>query len=453
MFPAEVLRTTPFRLALGASVILAASMALVFALITWQAERFENARIDRVIAAEATSLAREKPATIRWHVDRHFDEALRSIPITSVFDAAGHRVTGDVARLPPGFPADGRAHRATVEIEGGPALAIRAVAVRLPAGGTLLIGRDMRELASLRAIVLRALALGFVPALGLSLAGGALIGYRALLRVRDMHRAIARIMAGGLHERLPTGDGVDDLDLLARSVNRMLERLELLVSEVRGIGDDIAHDLRTPLARVRATLDRARARGAERAAVDDAIDRAIVDLDRVFAVITALLRIAAIETDRRVAGFGDVSLGAIARDALEFYEPVAEARGIALSLREAEGGDAVVRGDPDLLMEAVANLLDNAIKFTGAGGHVLVSVRDGLISVADDGIGLSEIDRAEVLKRFYRADRSRHVPGNGLGLSLVAAIADLHQAEVVIEPNGCGSRFSLRFGTRRLTGG
>ena len=425
-------------------------MALVFALITWQAERFENARIDRLIATEAASLAREAPATIRWHVDRHFDEALRSLPITAIFDAAGRRVDGDVARYPAGLPADGHVHRTAVAIEGGRTLGIRAVAVRLPAGGTLLIGRDMRELASLRSIVLRALALGFVPAFALSLAGGALIGYRALLRVRDMHRAIAHIMAGRLHERLPSGIGVDDLDLLARSVNRMLDRLELLVSEVRGIGDDIAHDLRTPLARVRATLDRARAHGVDRAAVDDAIDRAIADLDRVFVVITALLRIAAIETDQRIAGFGDVSLGAIARDAFELYEPVAEGKGIALRLDEASGGPTTVRGDADLLMEAVANLLDNAIKFTEPGGRVGVTVTDDLLSVADDGIGLSDADRGSVLKRFYRADRSRHVPGNGLGLSLVAAIADLHEATIVIEPNGKGSRFSLRFGASRL---
>ncbi len=451
MFPAEILRTTSFRLALGASAILLLSTAVVFALITWQAERFENARIDRLIAGEAASLAREQPATIRWHVDRHFDEALRSLPVTGVFDRDGRTVDGDLAGLPTDFPVDGRVHPTVVGI-GGRALAVRAVAVRLPSGGSLLIGRDMRELASLRSIVLRGLALGFVPALALSLVGGALIGYRGLLRIREMHRAIARIMAGGLHERLPSGGGRDDLDLLAGSVNRMLDRLELLVSEVRGIGDDIAHDLRTPLARVRATLDRARTHAVDRAGIDDAIDRAIADLDRAFTVITALLRIAAIETERRVAGFGDVSLAPIARDAVEFYEPMAEAKGIALLLDVAADGSVPVRGDPDLLMEAVANLLDNALKFTPPGGHVTVTVRDGLLTVADDGIGLSEADRGSVLKRFYRADRSRHVPGNGLGLSLVAAIAALHDTEVLVESAGRGSRFSLRFGRRHLNG-
>ena len=427
-------------------------MALVFATITWQAERFENTRIDRLIAGEATSLAREAPATIRWHVDRHFDEALHALPITAIFDAAGRAVDGDVERYPAGLPADGRVHRTAVAIEGGRMLEVRAVAVQLPTGGTLLIGRDMRELASLRSIVLRALALGFVPALALSLAGGALIGYRALLRVRDMHRAIAHIMAGRLHERLPSGAGVDDLDLLAGAVNRMLDRLELVVSEVRGIGDDIAHDLRTPLARVRATLDRTRTHAIDRDGVDASIDQAIADLDRVFAVITALLRIAAIETDQRIAGFGDVSLGAIARDAFEFYEPVAEAKSISLTLEVAPGGQATVRGDPDLLMEAVVNLLDNAIKFTEPGGHVAVTAADRLIVVEDDGVGLSEVDRGSVLKRFYRADRSRHIPGNGLGLSLVAAIADLHGAEVMIDARARGSRFSLRFERRRLNG-
>ncbi len=447
----DLLRTTPFRLALGANLILAASMALVFALITWQAERFENARVDRLIASEASTLAREAPDTIRWHVDRHFDPALRSTPITALFDRAGRATEGDVARLPDGLAPDGRAHRVLVAFPGGRTLAIRAVAVRVAGGGTLLIGRDMRELNSLRDIVLRALALSFVPALGLSLAGAVLIGTRALSRIRTMNDAIDRIMAGGLDERLPEARSGDDLDRLARSTNRMLERLERLVHEVRGVGDDIAHDLRTPLARVRATLDRARAHGGDRVALEAAIDRALADLDRVFALITALLRISAIETEQRRVAFGQASLRAIAADARELYEPIADAKGIALTLDGGgDGGDeGVVVGDADLLMEAVANLVDNAIKFTEAGGHVTIGVgrrgEGALLTVDDDGIGVAPDARGLIAKRFYRADRSRHVQGNGLGLSLVAAIASLHAAELLIEANGRGSRFGLLF--------
>ena len=445
MLPAEVFRTTSFRLAVGASFVLATSMACVFALVSWRATIFERTRIDGLITAEAASLAPESPATIRWHVGRHFDASLRSIPLAGVFDQDGKVVAGDLAALPAGLVPDGRAHQVSAELEGGHLLAVRATAARLPDGGLLVLGRDMRELASLRGIVLQALTLALVPALLISLAGGALVGFRTLRRVRAMHQAIDRIVAGGLHERLPASAAADAIDLLARSVNRMLVRLEQLVGEIRSVGDDIAHDVRTPLARARATLERARMHDVEREAAQDAIARAIVERARGFALVTALLRIREIEAAERRSAFTAASLADVAADAVELYEPVAEAGGIVMVLEAVHR--APVRGDPDLLMEAVANLLDNAVKFTPAGGHVRVTVQEdagaALLTVDDDGVGLTEDERRSVLKRFYRADRSRHVPGNGLGLSLVAAIMTLHDGRVVVEPRDTGSRFGL----------
>ena len=322
-------------------------------------------------------------------------------------------------------------------------MAIRAVARVLPYGGLLVIGRDTRDLAELRRIAFRALTLGFAPALLMALGGGAVLGYRALVRVGDMHRAVEGIMTGGLGGRLPERGTGDDLDLLAGSVNRMLDQIERLVDEIRGVGDDIAHDLRTPLARVRATLDRTRTRDLPPAELRHAIDRAVGELDRLFTVITALLRIAEIESQRRRAGFARVELAAIAADAVELYEPVAEAKEVELTLRVDAA--AAIDCDRDLVMEAVANLVDNAIKFTPGGGHVLVEVAGPVVAVVDDGIGLSEEERLQATKRFYRADRSRHVPGSGLGLSLVAAIVDLHGAALEVTSEGRGSRFSMVF--------
>lgn len=447
----RLLRTASFRLALGASGILAGASLVQLGLVWWQSGRFETARIDRLLADAAGSLAREAPADIVWHVGVRWSPTLRSLPIAALFASDGRRLAGNVDAVPADLPADGTPHAVTAYVAGRP-VAIRAIARRLApplgAGQMLVIGRDMRELGEVRRIVLRAVVLGFLPALLLALAGGAVLGHRALLRVGDMHRAVETIMAGRLDRRLPAGGTGDDLDLLAGSVNRMLDRIERLLGEVRGVGDDIAHDLRTPLARVRATLDRTRGRALPPEALHAAIERAIGELDRLFAVITALLRIAEIESGRRRAGFAGADLREIAADAVELYEPVAEAADITLRLAPGEG-DAAIEADRDLLMEAVANLLDNAIKFTPAGGHVTVAIEPRTISVTDDGIGMSDEERGAVTKRFYRADRSRHVPGSGLGLSLVAAIADLHAATLEIRSGPTGSRFALVFPERR----
>ena len=442
MFPAEILRTASFRLALGSSAILAGALLVQFALITWGTAAFETRRVDRLLRLEVAALAAEQRPTAAFYVRAHFDRSLRSIPVAALFDRAGHRLDGDIDRYPEDLPLDGVAHRITVRLDDGRSLPIRAAAATLPDGTRLLIGRDMRQLADLRRIVLQALAASFAPALLLSLAGGAILGYRALVRVGDMHRAIERIVGGGLHERLPVAGTDDDLDRLAGSVNSMLERIERLVAEARGIGDDVAHDLRTPIARIRATLERARDRDA--ATAQHAIERAIAELDRAATVVTALLRIAEIEAVRRRAGFADTSLREIAADAIELYEPIADAKNLSLTLDAPD--DATVHADRDLLMEAAANLLDNAVKFTPEGGRITVAVRANRLCVTDDGIGLTDLERASVLRRFYRADRSRHVPGSGLGLSLVAAIAGLHDASVEIESRRPGCCFALVFG-------
>ncbi len=435
-------RTASFRMALGGSLIMVAAAALQLVLVSWQTTRFQTARASRILTSEAAQMAREAPPVLRSYVERRWAPDLYVIPVAGLFAADGHRIAGNLDGVPRALPADGAAHAATGRIGGRP-VAIRAVAAPLAGGGLLVIGRDLRDVDELRRIALRALLLGSAPALLVSLGGGALLGYRALVRVGDMHRAVEAIMAGGLDRRMPLGGTGDDLDLLAGSVNRMLDRIERLVSELRGVGDDIAHDLRTPLARVRATLDRTRTRALPEEELRLAIDRAVGELDRVFAVITALLRIAEIESQRRRAGFARTELAAIAADAVELYEPVAEAKLVALGLR-LDAPEAI-DCDRDLVMEAVANLIDNAIKFTPEGGHVRVEVVGGTVAVVDDGIGLSEEERLSATKRFYRADRSRHVPGSGLGLSLVAAIADLHGATLEVESEGRGSRFGLVF--------
>jgi signal transduction histidine kinase len=253
-------------------------------------------------------------------------------------------------------------------------------------------------------------------------------------------------VAGDLRERLPTRKSNDPFDQLAASVNLMLGEIEALVHEIAGVGNDIAHDLRTPLTRVRARLERGRARATTLEELRTVVDQSITGLDQSLAVVTALLRIAEIEHNRRLEGFSQVQLAPLMREVGDFYEPMAEDKHVALQVEAA--GEATVHGDRDLLFEAVANLVDNALKFTPEGGRVTLGLlrRDGesVIRVKDTGPGIPEAEREAVVKRFYRSDKSRNTEGLGLGLSLVAAIVKLHGFRFTIAAGpGCTTEIAF----------
>jgi signal transduction histidine kinase len=220
----------------------------------------------------------------------------------------------------------------------------------------------------------------------------------------------------------------------------MLTKIEALIHEIAGVGDDIAHDLRTPLTRVRVRLERGREHATTLEELRTVADQAITGLDQSLAIITALLRIAEIEHSRRLEGFSEVRLAPLVREVGDLYDPIAEDKRVTLRVEAAD--EAIVHGDRDLLFEAVANLVDNAVKFTPEGGRVELALlhRDGeaVVRVRDTGPGISEIEREAVTKRFYRSDKSRNTEGLGLGLSLVAAIVQLHGFRFTIAPGpGC----------------
>lgn len=455
LFQVPLLQTATFRLTIGSAAFMAAALLLQSALIFWQTTAYEIARADLLLSREAALLAaKPQPALDRQLRMRASDDLHLLVPAAGLFDSRLRVLGGNLPAWPQGLVLDGRVHEITVfPTDQGPR-EVRARAQRLPSGDVLVLARGLRDVEELRRIVLRSLMLCAMPSILIAVLGGVWLSHRALLRVGIMHRAIDRIMEGDLHERLPAGpaSGGDDLDRLAGSINRMLGRLEHLLDEIKGVGDDIAHDLRTPLARVRTRLDRARSGPPDGEALRMTIERAIVDLDQCFAVVTALLRISEIENGRRRAAFARVQLEEIAADIIDLYEPIAEARQIALA---AIPGDAApVHGDRDLLIELAANLIDNAIKFTPAGGQVEIGVHASagraVLRIIDTGTGIPPSEREAVLGRFYRSDKSRHVEGSGLGLSLVAAIAGLHNASVTIgdampgaKPPGC--RFEVCF--------
>jgi len=305
---------------------------------------------------------------------------------------------------------------------------VRGVAGRLRDGRLLVLGYDIDELEQVEEIILRALGLGLAPAVLLSLAVGSVLARRGQRRIAALHEAVGKIMQGHLHERLPVRGASDELDKLAVAVNGMLGEIERLVGDIRGVGDSMAHDLRTPLTRVRARLERSRDEARTREEFQAAADRAIIAVDQALAVITAVLRIGEIEHGRRQAAFAPVDLAEVLRDAAELYEPVAEEKGVALRLHL--GLSRPVEGDHDLLLEAVGNLVDNAVKFAPAGTEVLLEVgstpEGASLRIADRGPGILLAEREQVLQRFYRTEKSRTVEGSGLGLSLVAAVVALH---------------------------
>jgi len=440
----EVFRTPTFRLACVSGGAFAICVLMLFGLIQWQAGIYETDRVDRFVERRLHEIAAGDTDAELRRLSRAAEAGPLNESYFGLFAPGGAKRAGNIPRLPANLEADGIARRIDGSALGGTG-PLRMAALVLPDGSTLIIGRDVAELEELQNALLRALEIGVLPAVLLSLAVGAWLGSRAARRVRAIRLTIERIMKGNLQDRLAvTGKG-DDFDSLAASVNDMLNEIERLLEEIAGVGDDIAHDLRTPLTRVRTRLERARLQAATREELVEAVEAAIVGLDQALGIITALLRIAEIEDGRRRAAFGDVDLAALARDIGELYEPIAEGHGVALTV------DAPTRlsvhGDRDLMIEAVANVIDNAVKFTPHGGRVSIAVfaraDRHVIRVADTGIGIPREEREAVMKRFYRSDKSRHHLGSGLGLGVVQAIVTLHGFTVVIDDAAPGCIFEI----------
>ena len=426
----DFVRTTTFRSTLVIAGAFVLCTLVLFSFVYWQTAAYLTSSFDALITGELHIIAAEPPE--RWlpHINERLDNDPRRVRIAGLFGADGHRIAGNLESLPGGLTPDVPADAVVVRVDdqGRETEKVRLATERLPDGEVLAIGRNIEEVAGIANIVRRALMLGLLPAFGLAVMIGLVLSLRARRRLSEVNRRIQRIVTGDLRERLPTHGGNDLFDQLAVSVNRMLGEIETLIQEIAGVGNDIAHDLRTPLTRVRVRLERGRARAATLDELRTVVDQSIAGLDQSLAVITALLRVAEIEHSRRLEGFNQVQLAPLVREVGDLYEPIAEDKRVNLQVEAAD--EAAVHGDRDLLFEAVANLVDNAVKFTPEGGCVTLALlrRDGgsVIRVTDTGPGIPEAEREAVVRRFYRSDKSRNTEGLGLGLSLVAAIVKLH---------------------------
>ena len=419
---------------------------LLFGFVYWRTAVYLMDHNDASLSAELHVFVANTPGQRLQEIDDRLRKDPQQVKIAGLFDHDGRRIAGNVEKLPSGLPLDVPTNAVVVRLDnhGSELQKVRIAAHSLPDGETLVIGRNIDEISAIAKIVLRALALGLLPAIALAVVVGIALSLRARNRLLEVNRRIQRIVAGDLRERLPTRGGNDPFDQLAASVNRMLGEIEALIREISSAGNDIAHDLRTPLTRVRVRLERGRARAGSLDDLQKVVDQSITGLDQSLGLITALLRITEIEHSRRLDGFNEVQLAPLVREVGELYEPIAEDKRIALQVEVAD--EAIVKGDRDLLFEAVTNLVDNAVKFTPEGGRVELALLhrggESVIRVSDTGPGIPEIERQAVTKRFYRSDKSRATEGLGLGLSLVAAIVKVHGFRLTIAP-GCASAVEI----------
>ncbi|MHA6194071.1 sensor histidine kinase [Pseudomonas wadenswilerensis] len=357
----------------------------------------------------------------------------RSFDAYGLFDAQFNALGGQIRQMPPGLGLDGRIHELKRCLDADdprmPADSCDGVALKVPDGRWLVLVRDNGSLFVVTRIILHALLWGLSLTIIPGIAGWYWLRRRPLKRIRAIQATAEQIVAGDLTRRLPLSQRRDELDMLAAIVNAMLDRIERLMHEVKGVCDNIAHDLRTPLTRLRAQLYRIRQQAGDDAPQAEAMEQAIAETDTLMARFRGLLRISELEDRQRRAGFVELQPQEILVELHDFYLPLAEDGEIALSL-EVDGPLPQVFGDHELLFEALANLVGNAIKFTPAGGRVRIAAvpdADGLqIAVEDSGPGIPAEERETVLKRFYRSEEGHKHAGFGLGLSIVAAIVDLH---------------------------
>ncbi|QOZ10529.1 ATP-binding protein [Bradyrhizobium sp. CCBAU 51765] len=427
----QFIRSNTFLWAAAIAATLALFVAALFGFIYWKIDDYLIMRSDRMIATQLNFMAELPPGRLIDAISDHLKQDSRGVQYAGLFDAAGTRLAGNIARLPSKLDVGGPVRSVRLARDGPSTVhdaVVKAAGRRLGDGHILVIGRNVDETREISIVVGQALLLGLLPAFCLCLLAGAWLSIRAQRRVEQVNRHVQRIVAGDLHERLPQADADDPFARLARIVNGMLDEMETTINALAGVGNDIAHDLRTPLTRARLALERGRTHAATLEDLQDIVDKAMAGIDQSLAIVTALLRLAEIESSSRTAGFGDVALDEILRQVCDVYEPIAEDKDIDIDVEIDR--KVQVRGDRDLLFEAVANLVDNAVKFTPAGGRVTLELvsddRAVLVRVSDTGPGIGESEREAVLRRFYRSDKMRNTPGVGLGLSLVAAILKLH---------------------------
>lgn len=440
-----LLRTTAFRLTLTYAVVLSLGAMLLNGLIYWQVAGYMSSQSEKFILGEMHHLSYKPVDSLPDEINRLRDSDLRGIMTYGLFDAQKQHQAGNLQSLPEKMVLDGKPHD---WLDSRFADGAKVIARRLPDGQILVVGYEARTLAGVRVILLRYLgwSAGLILVAGLLFA--VWLGSRPLRRIRNVQAASRRIAEGDFTQRLPISRRGDELDMLSSLVNRMVGEVGRLLAEVKSLEDNAAHDLRTPLNKLRAQLHRAlieydqAPREVLKARLEKSLDAADVLLGR----FRALQRIAEIDARSRRAGVATLVVQPLLEQLFEDYQPVAEEAGIELQLHMEHVPP--LQADRELLAEALMNLLDNALKFTPAGGcirlNILRSEQGTRIEVEDNGPGIAPDQREAVVQRFARGRHEPRASGSGLGLAIVAAVARTHGYQLLLEDAQPGLRVVLQ---------
>jgi signal transduction histidine kinase len=446
----KTLRSSTLKLAAIYIGVVCAAVLGLFAYVYWSAVSFTHEAIERDISAEQALLigaySRGGPGPLATQIGHRIDDGHFSNWSYLLADRSLAPLAGNLAAWPSGLT--GQSGRIDIPVpQRGRKAKTRVAYTTLPGGDRLLVGRSLDDLDDFDSAFALALGLAVGLFVLLAVAAGISTSRRSVSRIEAINRASREIMRAGLGQRIPLRGTGDEWDELAGNLNAMLARIEELMEANRQVSDNLAHDLRTPLTRLRGRLEKAYHHPPAIDEYPTLLGRAIAELDGILKTFSSLMRISRIEVQDRGEGFRTIDLSALAREVVELFEPAAEEAGTGLRVCGVAG--VIVVGDRDLLFDALSNLMDNAIKYGGRNGEVTVAIAQteagAAIAVADRGPGIPPEERRNVLKRFYRLERSRSSPGNGLGLSLVAAVACLHGARIELSDNDPGLRVTLRF--------
>lgn len=448
-------RSTSFRFLAWYATIFAASVAILFSIVYWIA----LAALDQQLI---DSVERETQVLTDLYRERGLDSVVRAIQLRVVDlrpprryylvqDSSGNRLAGNIPAMQ---PAEGGVVLPVASLfpDRGPKLEdplaaypVVALGQRLEHGEFLLVGENRYRAVKAQEAIIQALGWGILVTFLLAAAGGAAISITFLRRIEEINRTTRFIMDGDLTQRVPARGGGDEMDQLAVNLNAMLDRIQMLMESVKRVSDDIAHDLRTPLSRLRHQLETARGRAGPGG--EAVIEQSIAELDFILETFSALLRIAQIEAGARKAAFSNVNLEQILSTVVEAYSPVAEDRG--QRLKAVINHTTLIQGDRELLTQLAANLIENPLRHCQSGVEITVELGQEtgatIMRVTDTGPGIPEAERDKVFRRFYRLETNRTTPGSGLGLAIVKAIAELHGASVELSDNHPGLCVSVRF--------
>ena len=454
MSQTSLLRSSVFRITLIYVVIFSVSVLVLFGFFYWSTVGYLTTKTDETINAEIQGLA-ERYRTdgfsgLRLQIaERLAKQQPGETTLYLLTDNLYRPMLGNISRWPTGTSdaqgwLDFRLDETNAEPAAGensdPNYMARARSFLIGNRYHLLVGKAMKDLQEAREQIIRALLWGMAITVGLALLGGMMMRRTLTRRLDAINRTSREIMGGNLRRRIPTRYSGDEFDELADNLNSMLNQIELGMDGVRRVSDNIAHDLKTPLARLRNRLEELRFRVQDEAEREQLIDQVTAEADGLLATFNALLRIARIESSGRREGFRDLDVTSIIRDLQDLYEPVIEEHNQVLELKI--GAPIWMSADRDMLFQAFANLIDNAVKYTPGGGTIQIATGvegdQPVIAICDSGPGIPETEYSNVTQRFYRLDSSRSTPGSGLGLALAAAVIRLHNMEMRFSSNDPG---------------